>query len=274
MGQCFLYGNGGGSGLKLRIFDGTSAPSNPKDNDIWIKTSTAIEAWELSDKTLPISWAMGKGFVYIKGDFTGAYDYRETTGLALDVPGNHDGAMYARLTSCVQYDGSAWASKDAYIYHDGWHQFSTTWNGELFDNGNQYAQKTGGWKVIAGKLTSSSPYYIVSHSAANAAAATVNKIDLSKYTTLHFIAKGRGDYSNGSAKTGSMGVCSSYSSSDISFAAYAEIPSGYTTTSEMDNLTTEVTVDISSLSGEYYIAAFVNNPQSGATVGIKKVWLT
>ena len=274
MGQCFLYGNGGGSGLKLRIFDGTSAPSNPKDNDIWIKTSTAIEYWELSDKTFPISWAMGKGFVYIKGDFAGAYDYRETTGLALDVPGNHDGEMYARLTSCVQYDGSTWANKDAYIYHDGWHQFAYAWNGELFDNGNQYVSKTGGWQTAGGTQTSASPYLLVSDSVNNAVVGTANKIDISNYSTLHFIGQGRGDYSNGSAKIGAFGIASSYDATYAHFVSQAEIPNGYANSSTMPSLTTEKAIDISGLSGEYYIAAYVNNPGSGVSLGIKKVWLT
>ena len=121
-----------GGGLRARVFDGTSEPPNPKENDIWIKTSVAINGCELSDKTLPISWSMGKGFVYMKGDFGGAYDYRNTTGLNLTVPGTHAVIVYARLTGCIQYNGSTWESKDAWIWHGTqWHQFSAAFSARI-----------------------------------------------------------------------------------------------------------------------------------------------
>lgn len=128
-----LYGFGSsGGGLRARVFDGTSAPPNPKENDIWIKTSVAINGCELSDKTLPIGWSMPKGFVYVKGDFGGAYEYRDTTGLHLTVPGTHAVTVYARLTSCIQYNGSAWESKDAWIWHGSqWHQFSGAFSARI-----------------------------------------------------------------------------------------------------------------------------------------------
>lgn len=251
MGQCFLYGNGSGGGLRLRIFGGASAPSSPKDNDIWVKTNTAIETWELSDKTLPISWDMPSGWVYIKGDFAGAYDYRETTGLALDVPGNHDCTMYARLTSCVQYDGSAWASKDAYIYHDGWHQFSCVWNGELFDNGNQYTQKTGGW--VGNNYTEIGTTLKLKVSNSRSIVSTVNAIDLSGYSTLHCIAD---------LHLGKVGVSST---KDLTAVEPAW-------TASTDLQAQEVTVDISSLTTGY-IQLFAGASWT-ATVNATKVWLT
>lgn len=127
-----LYGFGASGGLRARVFGETSEPLNPKENDIWIKTSVAINGCELSDKTLPIGWSMPKGFVYVKGDFGGAYDYRDTTGLHLTVPGTHAVTVYARLTSCIQYNGSTWGSKDAWIWHGTqWHQFSGTFSARI-----------------------------------------------------------------------------------------------------------------------------------------------
>lgn len=50
MGNAFLYGNGGGGGnaLAFRVLSGTSAPSSPKENDIWVNTSTAITSYVFS----------------------------------------------------------------------------------------------------------------------------------------------------------------------------------------------------------------------------------
>lgn len=257
MGMCFLYGNGG-SGLRLRIFGGTNAPLNPKNNDIWVKTSTAIGAWELSDKTLPISWAMPSGYVYIKGDFTGSYDYRETTGLALDVPGNHDCTMYARLTRCIQYDGSAWASKDAYIYHDGWHQFGYSWNGELFDNGNQYEYVTGGW-TVSGDTTSLSPALQGDSYSGNVSITTKSAVDLTRFSTLNFTGYGYGSNSGGQYSA-SWGVQTNDGSTLVSGT--------YQRSSDATS-----SIDISSISGNYYIKFWVSGSR-GNKISITKVWLT
>lgn len=38
-------GGGGGAGLNFRVLSGTTAPSSPKRNDIWINTDTDITGW-------------------------------------------------------------------------------------------------------------------------------------------------------------------------------------------------------------------------------------
>ena len=39
---------GGGASLNFKVVGGTSAPSNPKENTIWVNTSTAITIWDFS----------------------------------------------------------------------------------------------------------------------------------------------------------------------------------------------------------------------------------
>lgn len=48
MGEAFLHGNGGSNLLNFKVVGGTSAPSNPKENTIWVNTSTAIHAWDFA----------------------------------------------------------------------------------------------------------------------------------------------------------------------------------------------------------------------------------
>lgn len=159
------FGTGGGDRLKLRIFSGTSAPSNPKDNDIWVKTSVAISPWEFSEVANP-TWAMSNGFVYFTSTYTDAYAARTTVGLNFI---KKDNTIYTKLLRCTQYVDGTWYSKDAYIYHDGWHQFSATRNTPEFtytgtckivdDSGNEisdFAAWTGNWKIrflTSGTLT-------------------------------------------------------------------------------------------------------------------------
>lgn len=47
MGECILHGNGGGGGasLNFKVVGGTSAPSSPTANTIWVNTDTAITGW-------------------------------------------------------------------------------------------------------------------------------------------------------------------------------------------------------------------------------------
>lgn len=51
MAKGFLYGNGGSSGngdLNFQIVGGTTAPSDPKENDIWVNTDRDIPEWVFS----------------------------------------------------------------------------------------------------------------------------------------------------------------------------------------------------------------------------------
>ena len=46
MSEAFIVRRGGGSGgLNFRVVGGTSAPNNPKENDIWVDTSNNITGW-------------------------------------------------------------------------------------------------------------------------------------------------------------------------------------------------------------------------------------
>ena len=50
--------------------------------------------------------------------------------------------------SVKQYIGGTWKDVSAKVYQGGaWVQIAPAWNGELFDNGNQYEDVTGGWSV-------------------------------------------------------------------------------------------------------------------------------
>ena len=51
MGEAFITRRGGGggpAGLNFRVIGGTSAPSNPKENDIWVNTSIPVSSWVFS----------------------------------------------------------------------------------------------------------------------------------------------------------------------------------------------------------------------------------
>lgn len=119
MGQCFLYGNGGVSGLQ--VVSGLTKPGNPRENMVWVK----------SDKA-------GRKFVF-----------------AASEPGSPtEGLIWFRataagiITRADVYTAGAWVKTDTYMYLGGaWVQIASAWNGELFYNGDQYDDVTGGWTV-------------------------------------------------------------------------------------------------------------------------------
>lgn len=250
MGQCFLYGNGGKDRLKLRIFGQTTPPPNPKNNDIWVNTSIPIGGWEFSEVSNPTWGTSISGFVYFTSTYSGAGNAATSTGLNFLKEWTH--AIYTKLLSCSQYDGSSWLRKDAYIYHDKWIQFSSTWNGELFDNGNQYEGVTGGWTGA----DSYSPNLTATLMSGTITISTANAVDLGGFSTLKFMGSGNGANSGGaySAK------CKIVNESGVEVASVDFQSNG------------TYAVSIAALTGKNYVK-FTANGSRGNNLNISKVWL-
>ena len=122
-----LYGFGGG-GIKLpfRVIGGTTQPSNPKDGDIWVKTSVPIMRTEFANGT----WASGGvGLVFLAGTLGGSNPTgtNSTVWAINKITGASKYVLKITLTGCKQVQGSTgnWVSLDAYRYYGGkWVQFS------------------------------------------------------------------------------------------------------------------------------------------------------
>ena len=127
MGTAFLYGNGGGIKLPFRVIGGTTQPSNPKDGDIWVKTSVPIMRTEFANGT----WASGGvGLVFLAGTLGGSNPTgTNTTVWAINKnTGTDKYILKITLTGCKQVQGSKgnWVNLDAYRYYGGkWVQFSS-----------------------------------------------------------------------------------------------------------------------------------------------------
>ena len=62
MGKGFKHGGGGSNPLNLHVVGGASQPLSPKENTIWVNTSTAITDWVIS----PVQPAGSAGMVWIQ----------------------------------------------------------------------------------------------------------------------------------------------------------------------------------------------------------------
>lgn len=269
MGACFLYGNGGSGEkdrLKLRVLGGMTAPANPQENDVWVQTDVAISGWEFSDKKAgTATWAMPTGFVYFDCTYGGAYDSRDSTGLNF----LNQNAIYTKLLGCIQYNGSAFENKDAFIWHGTqWHQFSST-QYAIFNAGGA-ADYSGGWKAYAYKSQSSgstpkaptfsvgSTFNIDLYGQYEYNMGTVFSeaaIDLTKYSMLEIeVASTQTGVISGVEYGGfSCGLCASKQNNWTPAATATNVGAG------------THTIDISALSGSYYLSLSIGGVGQGVT---------
>lgn len=249
--ECFLVRNGGGAPLNFKVV-GNPQPTSPKENTIWINTDTAITDWIFSADQP----AAAVGRVWIKTGPASQTDFNAVKKNGIQV----------YPISARQYVSGTWQDKTAQIYQSGKWVNLYEWNGQLYELGEEFVSKTGGWTIVNGRSsvystgqgTKAETEIQLACNTANTAiaAVTVNKVDLSKYTTLkcrttNYKQFGRIQVASGQATDGS-GV------------AYADIY-GVGTSS----------LNISNLTGSYYILIATWYASNGATASLHfdKVWL-
>lgn len=135
MGMAFLHGqNGGGNLLRLKVVGSASAPSNPKDNTIWIKTSVPILENQVffNEQISDDFWkGAGNGSVYIPFQASNS-SYKASTGANIVVPKGNLVEFNVNFLGCKQLINDEWVNMDAYIYHgSSWIQFSSVFSATI-----------------------------------------------------------------------------------------------------------------------------------------------
>lgn len=111
IGRTNTGGGGGSGGLNFQVIGGTTAPNNPKENTIWVNTSTKITGWVFS-ATQPTG---ATGMVWIS---TGA-----SSPVAFNALKKNNITVYP--ISAKQYVSGAWVEKTAQVYKNGaWADFA------------------------------------------------------------------------------------------------------------------------------------------------------
>ena len=203
MAKGFKHGAGGTDALNFKVVGGTEQPGNPKENTIWVNTETDISGWVFSPEE-PVE--PSDGLVWIG------------LGTASSAPFNalKKGGLYCFPISCKQYVSGEWADAEAHIYQGGgWVQFSAGKPSVyiIFD-GESEADYTGSW---SGSGISSGGVLSVTNGGYNAWVGSIylssaELIDMSGYSTLHFIVSEYNAY--GSKKFG-LGTTTANESYDI-----------------------------------------------------------
>lgn len=270
MGRCFLYGNGSGGKkdrLKLRVLGGMTAPANPKWNDIWVKTSLAIPDTSVYFAEYISTFWLGvpNGGLYIAMAASNS-GLTESTGMNCVIPGSSGNLaeLNVNLLGCQQMVNGAWVRRDAYIYHNGWVQFSST-EYTIFNAGGA-TDYSGGWKAYEYKSQSSgstpkAPTFTLGSTidislygqyAYNMGSVfSEAAIDLTKYSTLVIeVASTQTGGENGGF---SCGVCAAKQNNWTPVATATNVGAG------------THNIDISSLSGNYYLSLSLGGVGQGVT---------
>lgn len=225
-----------GAELNFEVVGGTSQPSSPVENTIWVNTNTTITSWVFSVEQ-PNN--PSNGMVWITIDMSNNIGFN-----ALKNNGIH---IY--LCTAKQYVNGAWADVTSKIYqNNGWTELmkkSTT----IYNIGNLYQDITGGWKIYNGTRETAvidNTGIVFSRtsgsSGKSATVATKNKINVTEYETLFVNVLNTA--STGSDGYVEIGVLESPSAAPT-FTASKQGQYGETG---------EFELDLSNISGEYYIA--------------------
>ena len=245
MGYGFKASAGGGSHLNFSVKTYASEEAlladAPKENTIGVVTDTAVPKWGFyaSEPEVP---AEGEIFFTVATESAGSFNALKKNALT----------VYPTL--CQQSVSGEWARKIAYICKSGaWVQFSTLWNGELFEQGNVHADITGGWaytnrsdsEVIMANTDTDTIIECknTSGDASNRKFYSLGKFDFTEWNTLTFVMDYYKAGENARYGVTTVKAPTVDSSSNWPIIRYA-------------NATGTYNIDISTLSGSYYISSY------------------
>ena len=274
---------GGKDRLKTRLFCQLNQPYPPKDADLWVETSHPVGICNITHwQNYTPGWNGTEGEVFIWAD--PAYGDH-----VIDILKDKYLGLRIRFGKCWQWFSGKWNSVNAYVYISGygWHKFSSTYNGELFYQGNQFTDVTGGWNPTNARMypwnegwggvapTMEIGTNMVVYQASNVHFGTIftrNKIDVSKYKALkadvQYDLKGPG-LNNGFW----LGVSTSNGDQYRDVASFmAQTDTGNKSHNGV------ITIDLSNVSGSVYVYIAVARQSHVSQFGtnpvtFRKIWL-
>ena len=252
MGYGFKKDTGGVNPLNFKVVGGTTAPSNPKENMIWINTDQKITSWAFSanEPADPV-----EGMAWIK--------INDSAGIEIDLVKKNIAAI--RIVSAKQYLDDAWAEKPVTVWQNGDWRSSCLW---VFNYGKlDYSWARTGKEAYDGSgMGSSAPTETINDDGSVTFRQTVSGIscgiayitepfDLTDYTTLEFDANVVSTYAGMDSFTG----LSVWSEIGKYIGSNRVVPG----VGSHDSIRT---VDISAMDGSYYIGVGVCQKDAAVTV--------
>lgn len=252
MAKGFKAGSGGGAPLNFKVVGGTSAPSNPKENTIWVNTAKEITGWHFS-ATQPENPVEGMVWFAVS-----------TSSCEAEFNALKKNGIQVYPSSAKQYDSGAWVSVTAETYQGGeW----VSWSLYVYKMGEQSSAITGGWKLYFEAVGSTKPTatYESDHLLINkpelsrGVVGTINKVDFGSKKTLYLDHKKLGN--------GKITLCvyAQAPTDSTSSVGYVDIP--------VNSTRNTISLDISSLNGSpVYVGFKTNSPNEWAGLYIFNIW--
>ena len=127
----FNMTGGGGNPLNFKVVGGTTEPSNPKENTIWVNTDKEITGWHFASEQ-PEDMKEGEVWFLTVKPSTVEFNALKKNGIQ----------VYP--ISAKQYVSGKWVDKTAKSYQDGkW----VDWVTYLLNGADTCDSITGGWEV-------------------------------------------------------------------------------------------------------------------------------
>lgn len=127
-----MVGGSGSAALDFKVVGGTSAPSSPTENTIWVNTDTEITSWIFS-ATEP------------EGPLDGVVWFSTGTTSTVVFNALKENGIRIYLIAAKQYINGVWTYKTCEIYQGGKWVSLREWKGELYVSGEDWSHITGGW---------------------------------------------------------------------------------------------------------------------------------
>ena len=251
-----IYVLSGGGGLNLKVVGGTTQPTSPKENTVWVNTDTEISGYAFS-ATEPENPA--EGMVWFN---VGASSNTPINALKKDI-------LMVYPTACQQYINSAWVAKEAKTFQGGtWND----WTMYIYDYASgrsvEFVEKTFSYDSLAtgkGYIYFGTTGILMRNSDGASGAlsnwitslCTLEKYDLSEYSKAYITF----DFTTDAGNNDPRFFISSTNSGNIAtdLTSYVALAQSGT-----------YSIDISNLTDSYYLGAEVSNAQA---ITVKKIWL-
>lgn len=245
MAAAILEIQGGGADLNFEVVGGTSQPTNPVENTIWVNTPNEITGWGFgAEADKPVS--PDPGMVWFVTAANGIIKFNAL---------KEDSIIVAPHLA-HQYVSGTWENISIVkIYQSGsW----VDWAEWLYVNGDQCVELTGGWQKESGTGTvefREDCIYFSNGSQKEAYTRTVNRVNLNGVKKI--LVKMRSATVPGSQFHDFAIYISSNSPTTSSIVAIARFT------------TTEAELDVSNYSGFYYIGVYTGYSVSGELISIE-----
>jgi hypothetical protein len=256
-----LGGGGSSGGLNVTLIASTTQPNNPAENTIWINSNVAINGWAFASAA-PTGAQDGAVWIQTTTDSTVAFNAAKR------------GILMVYPLMCKQRISGAWTEVTAKSYINGaWRD----WLVYLYSPGNPHTELTGGWEGVAHRRqdkvdsydvisakpsvnTQGTDYMEVTLAMTypnngSGSARTVNKIDLTNFDQIIFNLTFPGST-----------VYVYVTTSDTSYSAVKQL-------AVTGGTNKAAALDVSDLSGEYYVGINLLAASSTVTVKVNKVEL-